>query len=155
MKHKAQRISIAISICALAGVMAGQEKKITRADLPAAVEKTVTQESKGATIRGFSRETEDGQTLYEAELTISGRSRDISMDANGAIVEVEDQVAISALPAAVRDALLAKVGPGKVQTVESLTKHGKLVAYEAKVMTGGKRSEIQVGPDGKPLDHEE
>ena len=31
----------------------------------------------------------------------------------------------------------------------------KLVAYEAQVTTNGKRSEVQVGPDGKPLDHEE
>jgi hypothetical protein len=29
------------------------------------------------------------------------------------------------------------------------------VAYEAQVMTGGKKSEVQVGPDGKPLNHEE
>ena len=39
--------------------------------------------------------------------------------------------------------------------VESLTKHDKLVAYEAKVQANGKKNEIQVGPDGKPLDHEE
>jgi hypothetical protein len=29
-----------------------------------------------------------------------------------------------------------------------------LVAYEAQVLTGGKKSEIQVGPDGAPLAHE-
>jgi hypothetical protein len=29
------------------------------------------------------------------------------------------------------------------------------VAYEAKVSTNGKKSEVQVGPDGKPLEHEE
>jgi hypothetical protein len=29
------------------------------------------------------------------------------------------------------------------------------VAYETKVMIEGKKSEVQVGPDGKPLDHEE
>ena len=39
--------------------------------------------------------------------------------------------------------------------VESITKHDKVVAYEAQVITNGKRSEVQVGPDGKPLDHEE
>jgi hypothetical protein len=39
--------------------------------------------------------------------------------------------------------------------VESLTKHGTLVAYEAQVLNKGKKSEIQVGPDGKPLAHEE
>ena len=39
--------------------------------------------------------------------------------------------------------------------VESLTKNGKLVAYEAIVSTGTGKSEIQVGPEGKPLAHEE
>jgi len=49
----------------------------------------------------------------------------------------------------------AKAGDGKILKVESLTKNEKLVAYEAKVKTAGKILEIQVGPDGKPLDHEE
>jgi hypothetical protein len=51
--------------------------------------------------------------------------------------------------------LQAKAGGGKILKVETLTKRGELVAYEAKVMNNGKKSEIQVGPDGKPLDHEE
>ena len=32
---------------------------------------------------------------------------------------------------------------------------GKLVAYEAHVNTNGKKSEVQVGPDGKALAHPE
>jgi hypothetical protein len=55
----------------------------------------------------------------------------------------------------VKDALKAKVAKGKLVKIESLTKHGKLVAYEAQVVTDGKRSEAQVGPNGEPLDHEE
>jgi len=51
--------------------------------------------------------------------------------------------------------LQAKAGNGKILKVESLTKKDKLVAYEAKVETNGKKSEVQVGPDGKPLNHEE
>jgi hypothetical protein len=39
--------------------------------------------------------------------------------------------------------------------VESITKNGKLVAYEAAVKTGTKNSEVQVGPDGKKLAHPE
>ena len=31
----------------------------------------------------------------------------------------------------------------------------KLVAYEAQVMSEGKKSEVQIGPDGKALNHEE
>ena len=37
----------------------------------------------------------------------------------------------------------------------SMTLRGVLVAYEAQVVTGTKKSEVQVGPDGKPLRHKE
>jgi hypothetical protein len=70
-------------------------------------------------------------------------------------VEVEEEVTLDALPAEVKAGLQAKAGKGKLVTVESITKKDKLVAYEAKVTKGGKRIEVQVGPDGKPLDHEE
>ena len=132
-----------------------QEKKVKRSDLPPAVEKAVAAQSQGATIRGFSEEKENGQTFYEAELIVDGHSKDVLMDANGAVVEVEEQIALDSLPAAVKEGLQSKAAKGKVVKVESLTKHDKLVAYEAQVMTGGKKSEVQVGPDGKPLDHEE
>jgi hypothetical protein len=55
----------------------------------------------------------------------------------------------------VREGLQQRAGTGKIGKVESLTKRGTLVAYEAHVLTGTKRSEVQVGPDGKPLAHEE
>lgn len=145
---------VALALCIPAFAQA-QEKKIQRADLPPAVEKTVAAQSQGATIKGFSTEKENGQTYYEAEMTVSGHTKDVTIDANGAIAEVEEQVAFDSLPTAVKDGLQAKAGNGKILKVESITKHNKLVAYEAKVQTAGKKSEIQVGPDGKPLDHEE
>ena len=132
-----------------------QEKKITRSELPPAVERTVAQQSQGAIIRGFSQEKENGQILYEAEMTVNGHSKDLTMDANGQVVEVEEQVSFDSLSPALRDGLHAKAGSGKIVKVESLTKKGKIVAYEAKVVNDGKKSEIQVGPDGNPLDHEE
>ena len=86
---------------------------------------------------------------------VNGHSKDISMTADGSIVEIEEQVALDSLPAEVKAGLQAKAGTGKILKVESLTKKDKLVAYEAKVETNGKKTEVQVGPDGKPLDHEE
>ncbi len=106
-------------------------------------------------MKGFSQEEENGQTYYEAEMIVNGHTKDVLMDPAGAVVEVEEEVALDSLPAAVKDGLQAKVGSGKLVKVESLTKHDKLVAYEAQVRTGSKKSEVQVGPDGKPLDHEE
>ena len=147
--------AIAAGLLLLAGNASAQEKKIKRSDLPPAVEKTVAAQSTGATIRGFSTEKENGQTLYEAELTVNGHSKDISMTADGSIVEIEEQVSLDSLPAEVKAGLQAKAGNGKILKVESLTKKDKIVAYEAKVETNGKKTEVQVGPDGKPLDHEE
>jgi hypothetical protein len=146
---------IAATLCALPSPAQEHEKKINRSDLPPAVEKTVAAQTQGATIRGFNEEKENGQTYYEAELTVNGHSKDILIDPTGAVAEVEEQVEFASLPAAVQSGLQAKAGTGKLGKVESITKHDKLVAYEAKVMTNGKRSEVQVGPDGKPLAHEE
>jgi hypothetical protein len=149
-------VVVSLIACLLfAGAAFSQEKKIKRSDLPPAVEKTVAAQSQGATIRGFSEEKEKGQTFYEAELSVNGHSKDVLIDAQGAVVEVEEQVVLEQLPADVKSGLAAKAGIGKITKVESITKHDKLVAYEAQVMTNGKRSEVQVGPDGKPLDHEE
>jgi uncharacterized membrane protein YkoI len=139
----------------LAGGASAQEKKIKRSDLPPAVEKTVAAQSAGATIRGFSTEKEKGQILYEVEMTVNGHSKDISMAADGSIVEIEEQVALDSLSPEIKAGLQAKAGKGKILKVESLSKKDKLVAYEAQVETNGKKSEVQVGPDGKPLDHEE
>jgi uncharacterized membrane protein YkoI len=149
------KLSLIATLATLATVAVAQEKKIKRSDLPPVVEKTVAAQSQGATIKGFSQETENGQTFYEAEMTVNGHSKDVSIDATGAVAEIEEQVVLASLPTPVQAGLQAKAGSGKILKVESISKHGKLVAYEAKVQTDGKKSEIQVDPDGKPLDHEE
>jgi hypothetical protein len=149
------RTILLAAVLLVGGLEVAQEKKIKRADLPPAVEKTVAAQSAGATVKGFSKETEKGQTYYEAEMIVNGHSKDILIDTNGAIVEVEEEVAMDALPAEVKAGLQAKAGEGKLVKVETLTKQNKLVAYEAQVRKDGKKSEVQVGPDGKPLDHEE
>ena len=152
----ARGIAVALVVgLVVAGPASGQERKIRRSELPPAVERTVAAQSQGAKIRGFSQETEHGQALYEVEMTVNRHSKDVLIDANGEVVEVEEQVALGALPAAVRAGLTVQARGGKIGKVESITKQGRLVAYEAVVRTNGKRSEIQVGPDGKLLAHEE
>lgn len=154
------RISRAVEVSVLVGVAVtstvfAQEKKINRADLPPAVQKRIAEENKNSQINGFSQEREKGQTFYEVEMIVDGHSKDILMSADGVVVEVEEGKSLDSLGAAVRRGLYSKAGKGKIVKVESLTKRGTLVAYEAEVITGGKRTEIQVDPNGQPLDHEE
>lgn len=144
-----------VTVCAASTPAAAQEKRLKRSDLPAAVQKAADEQTRGATVRGYSSETENGQLEYEVAMTVNGRSRDVSFAADGSVLEIEQEVLVDSLPAAVRSALVQKAGAGRITKVESLTKHGTLVAYEAQVRTGTKRSEVQVGPDGQPLAHEE
>lgn len=148
-----RKLSLAVLLIGLAtvSVAQGQEKKLKREQLPPAVEKTVAIESQGATINGFATEVEKGKRLYEVELTVNGHSKDISMNKNGDVVEVEEEVTMDSLPANVQEGLRKAAGAGTIVKIESLTKGGKLVAYEGHVKTGAKRSEIQVGPNGEKL----
>ena len=132
-----------------------QEKKLQRSELPPAVQKTVDEQSKGATVKGFSTEVEDGKKIYEVQLTVNGHGKDVSMDAQGHVLEIEEETSLESLPPAVRDGLTKAAAKGTIRKVESLTKNGKLVAYEAAVKTGTKNSEVQVGPDGKKFAHPE
>lgn len=135
--------------------LSAQEKKLTRAQLPPAVAATVDREAQGATIKGFATEREHGRKVYEAETILNGHTRDIQIAENGTLNEVEEQVDMQTLQATVRDAILAKARGATITKVESLTKKGALVAYEASTEKGGKKGEVQVGPKGGPLAHEE
>jgi uncharacterized membrane protein YkoI len=154
MKIRAAHLLTATALaCTLTAV--AQEKKIERSALPPAVEKAVQAQSQGATIKGFATEREHGKKVYEAEMIVNGHTRDIQIAEDGTINEVEEEVAFDSLPANVQSALTAKAAGAKITKVESLTKKDKLVAYEAAIVKGTKKSEIQVGPDGGKLSHEE
>jgi hypothetical protein len=160
MKKRVSIRAFFVGVCLLASFLAvnsaaAKDKQLKKSDLPAAVQKAADEQSKGATVRGYASEVEDGKLQYELQLTVNGHSKDVSIAPDGAVLEIEEQVALDTLPAAVREGLQKKAGAGKITKVESLTKHGVLVAYEAGVLTGKKKSEVQVGPDGKPLAHPE
>ncbi len=150
------KVILAIALClCVPSLSRAAEKKITKSELPAAVQKAADEQSKGATVKGYSKEIEDGQLEYEVEMTVNGHSKNVSISPDGRVLEIEEQVELNTLPTAVQDGLKAKAGKGKITKVESLTKRGSIVAYEAQVMTNGKHTEVQVGPAGKPLSHEE
>jgi hypothetical protein len=76
----------------------GVREKDQASATTAAVEQTVARESEGATIKGFAAEVEKGQKFYEASLVVNGHNKDILIDKNGNVVEVEEQVSLDSLP---------------------------------------------------------
>lgn len=152
---RSELIVCALVILASPATLYAQEKRITRKDLPAAVEKTVREQSDGATIKGFSTEVENGKKVYEVQMTVNGHGRDVSIDEQGHLLDVEDEVVFASLPVEIQAGLKKAAGTATLGKIEALTKGGKLVAYESVVTSGGKHHEIQVGPDGKRLAHPE
>jgi len=61
--------------CAIAQAKQETERRVTMKDLPAPVQATVKKESKGAVIRGLSKEVKNGQTFYEVELSTGQKMR--------------------------------------------------------------------------------
>ena len=138
-----------IAVCASCLVLAADsEKKIQKKDLPAAVQKAADEQTKGAEIKGYSKEVEKGKTFYEVETIVDAHGRDLLFDAAGKLVETEEEVAIDKVPAAARAAIEKAATGGKINKVEILTK-GSAVTYEASI-TGksGKKSEVLFNADG-------
>src|SRR5258705_10682025 len=138
--------SVSLVFCAN-GFAQNSEKPVKMKDLPEAVRKTVQEQSKGATLRGLAKEVEDGKTFYEAELKINGHNKDVLIDPSGAVVEIEEQVVLSSLPAEVQATIKKAAGMGKILIVEAITKNKTLEAYEAHMTRAGKRSPVKEALD--------
>ncbi len=129
---------------------AGAAAKLKVSDLPEAVQKTVKAETANATIVGISKEKEDGIVQYEIETKVNGKVRDFNVDAGGKLLVVEEETSLDSIPAAAKQAILKKVGTGKLGLVETVTKGGK-TSYEAGYTPKtGKKTAVMVNADGSP-----
>ena len=144
MKRRLMIFAMGLLLSA-AGIAA--EKKIRLKDMPPAAQQSVQGLIKGAELKGLSREEEKGKTVYEVETIKNGKTRDVVIDAAGAILEVEEGVAINEIPAPAKAAIEKAAVGGKVLKVESVTKNG-VTNYEAAIKKNGKNSEIAVTAAG-------
>jgi uncharacterized membrane protein YkoI len=137
---------VALAACSIG--MARAEKTFNLSDLPPVVQKAVRDELRGGEIRKITKETENGTVQFEIESMVRGKHRDFNIDTNGKLVAVEEETSIETIPAAARDALLKRVGDGKLGAVEVVTKDGGIF-YEASYRRkDGKKLEVTVKPDG-------
>jgi hypothetical protein len=145
MKRKSTLI--VISAASLLNSAFGSDKPIKMKDLPPPVQRAVHEHTKGANLRGLSKEVENGKTFYEVETVVNGHSRDLLLDKTGAVVELEGEVALDSIPPLVKSAIEKKAARGKITKVERVTK-GPSVSYEAAITETGKKFEVAVKPDG-------
>jgi len=118
-------------------------------DLPAAVQKTVNENLKGADIKSIGKEVEKGVTQYEVETMLNGKHRDFNVDAKGKLVVVEEEIDLASVPAAAKATIEKKVAGGKLRMVESVSKGAGSTLYEAAYTSKtGRKGAILVKTDG-------
>jgi peptidase YpeB-like protein len=97
------QILIVVAVLALVPY-AHAESRVSCDTLPAAVLYQEKIEARDATIRGCVKDKENGKLTYEVETLKDGKSRDVTVDATGTVLDVEQEVAPTTLPAVVSDA---------------------------------------------------
>jgi len=145
--------------CVIAGLcgahafaQAPKSKALQLKDLPASVQKTVQETLKGGTIKTIAKEKEDGIEQYEIESTLNGQSRDFNVAVDGRLLVVEEATTLDAIPAAAKAAIQRKATGGTVAIVETFSKPGKPLLYEAVYKDAkGKRHEVLVDAAGKDV----
>lgn len=152
MRVRTAAVLVALALATSLGwAPLGSEKRVEMKDLPEAVQKTVLEVSRGLKIRELTREQEKGKTFYEVELEVDGHTRDVILDPSGAVVLIEEEVAWESVPAAVQAAIEKGAEGRKVALVETLTREGKIEAYEAHIKRLWGEIELKFDPEGNAI----
>lgn len=90
------------------------------------------------------------KTYYGVDARVDGRLKAITFDPQGTIVAIQEEVALSAAPAAVQAAIEREAKGRRVTKVSTVTQKGALLYYVAAVEQDGKTTEVRVALDGQP-----
>ena len=118
------------------------------AGCPAAVTAGVLKAFPKATIGTCKAEHEHGRDQFEVKLTkAGGGALEVDVAPDGAILQIEENIAVDALPAAVKKAFAAKY-PGAKPTGAERQTAGKDVRYEIAFVVDKARKEATFSADG-------
>ncbi len=130
----------------LATSVDAQEQSIKRKDVPKAILAAFEKTYSKVKIKGYTKEVDDGKTVYELESVEGAVNRDITYMADGSIVSIEESLPVSELPDVIRSASEKQHPNSKISGCEKVTK-GAVMKYELVVTTGKQKHELVLNPD--------
>jgi uncharacterized membrane protein YkoI len=165
-------VCLALCIVAVATKQAMDgETEVSIDKVPAVVKAAIDAEAKGGTIGEIEMETENGRTVYEADVIIDGQEVEIQVAPDGTLLgkktedndeqgddddgdeENEEEVSLDNVPAAVKATILKEAAGAEIEEVVKETEDGQTV-YEAEVIINGQEADIKVAADGTLLGKE-
>jgi hypothetical protein len=122
------------------------------ADLPAAVRKTLLEQTPHSTILHLKKTSRGGHELYEAQVKSAASSKTLLVDERGVILEIDEPISLSQMPPEARKAIESSVANGKIKKLEAVKlPSGVIAAYRVQFERNGKQSELRLAPDGRPV----
>lgn len=121
------------------------DEKVSLDQVPAAARRALEMQAGGAKFTEIEREVEHGVTVYEAEWIDHGTEHEVSVSADGELLEIEEIVPVEKVPAAVREAIAKHLGAGTKVVIEKTT----VVYYEVEAKVDGKEKELYFSPTGR------
>ena len=168
-------VSAGLALCI--GAVATQklvegERSLSIEQVPPAVRAALL--AQGGTLGEIEMEAEDGQAVYEADVTIDGKEVEVKVAADGTVLgkeaedgddgddededdgdddEDEEQVSLAEVPGTVQATLVKEAAGAEIKEVKKENEDGKIV-YSADVIVGGQEVEFKIAPDGTLLGKE-
>lgn len=128
-----------------------QERPARLADLPPAARSAIARVAGDRPIVEIEKRVVAGVTIYEAEYEIDGLGHCVEVSASGELIALEKEVAPASLPAALRDAVIARHPKGRIREAAAVHPAGAALPgwYEVEVEVGGRQRTLRVRPSGE------
>jgi len=135
----------------------GAEEKISTDKLPKAVANALKARFPGATLVSASKDSDKGQVVYDVELKQKDRKYETDIKADGTMIEIEKEIAIKDVPAAITKGVEAKYPKSTIREVMEVNKvkgkEEKPDHYEVTIETSSKKKlEVTASLDGKKVE---
>ncbi len=132
------------------------EKELSAGQIPQAVHEAFQKAYPAAKKAKYSEKTKDGKIVYEVEFKEGGRELEATYGAEGALMEVEEEIKTTELPETVVNAVKKAHPQAELKEAEKVFKpDGTLSGYEVEVTDGKKKLELDLDAAGTILKTEE
>ena len=130
-----------------------EEAKLQPADVPAPVADSLTKHFPNARVAGWTKEVEDGKTMYEASIRDHGAKKDVSFGEDGALAGVEETITLAALPEAVKSTVKRQYPAAVIRKAEKVSQGTGEMQYEVTLGKAAKK-EVTLTAEGKVVKEE-
>jgi uncharacterized membrane protein YkoI len=152
--HITAAIAVAILISTPFPLKAEErEKTVKLSEIPEAAAAALKKYASGGEIVKVEQDEEKQKVSYEAKIKTKSGVTEVTVDANGKLLSLEDVIAVADAPAAVRAAIEKEAAGGTVEKVERVKEGGK-TTFEAVIASKGKREEIVFSETGNVVGRE-